>query len=275
MDKIYIDGLEVFARHGLFEAEKILGQKFVISAVLYTDTKAAGLSGDLTKSIHYGDVSRMITDFASRETFDLIETLAERLAQYLLLYVENLKEVTLRVDKPWAPIGLPLRTVGIEIHRKWHEAYISIGSNMGDRKAYLKRGIESLEREELCRAVRASSFIETDPYGYKEQEKFLNGCIKVETLFSPRELLETLGRIEASADRVRKIHWGPRTLDMDIIFYDDEIVDEESLKIPHIEANLREFVLLPLCELAPYKIHPIYKKTVKELYQDLIKEKES
>ncbi|HEY9575328.1 MAG TPA: 2-amino-4-hydroxy-6-hydroxymethyldihydropteridine diphosphokinase [Lachnospiraceae bacterium] len=275
MDKIYIDRLEIFANHGVFPEENVLGQKFVISAILHTDTRDAGISGDLSKSIHYGEVSQMITEFVMKETFALIETLAEKLAEYLLLNVKNLREVTIRVDKPWAPIHLPLKTVGVEIHRKWHRAYLSIGSNMGDKKAYLDYGIAELKKDKRCKVSAVSSFIETEPYGYLNQERFLNACLEVKTLLQPKELLHLLNKIEAAADRVRDIHWGPRTLDMDIIFYDEEIVDEKELKIPHAEAHLRGFVLLPLLELAPYKKHPVYQKTVTELYQTLLKEKES
>ena len=114
MDQIIIDGLEIFANHGVFPEENRLGQKFVISAVLYADTRMAGKSDDLEKSIHYGEVSQTITEVVQGHTFQLIETVVEKLAEELLLSYPLLKGVRLRIEKPWAPVGLPLRTVGVD-----------------------------------------------------------------------------------------------------------------------------------------------------------------
>ena len=116
---------------------------------------------------------------------------------------------------------------------------------------------------------RVSSFLSTAPYGGVEQDDFLNGCMQIRTLLTPRELLETLQGIEREAGRERKIHWGPRTLDLDIIFYDREVVDEEDLQIPHIEMQKRDFVLLPLREIAPHLRHPVTGKTVSEMAEEL------
>ena len=117
MDKIEIRNLEIFANHGVFPEENVLGQKFVVSATLYTDTRKAGLSDELTASIHYGEVSHMITKFAKEHTYKLLEALAENLCQMLLHELPLLKKITLRVEKPWAPVGLPLDTVAVEITR--------------------------------------------------------------------------------------------------------------------------------------------------------------
>ena len=134
MDQIQIKNLEVFAKHGVFPEENVLGQKFVISAVLYTATREAGKTDDLTKSIHYGEISHWIKRFLEEHTYQLLETAAERLAEELLLQTERLERVRLQLQKPWAPIGLHLETVSVEIERGWHTAYIALGSNMGDKK---------------------------------------------------------------------------------------------------------------------------------------------
>ena len=222
MDKIIIDNLEIFANHGVFPEENENGQVFYMSAVLYTDTRRAGMTDDLEASIDYGMVSHMITDFVQGYTFKLIETVVELLAEKLLREIPLLKKVTLRLDKPQAPVGLPFESVAVEITRSWHTAYIALGSNMGDRERYLNDAVESLREHPQCRVKKVSSFIETEPYGYTDQEKFMNGCICIETLLPPEELLETLHEVEADADRKRDIRWGPRTLDLDIIFYDNE-----------------------------------------------------
>lgn len=265
MDKIKITDLEIFARHGVFPEEQKLGQKFLVSAILYTDTRKAGNTDDLTASIHYGEVSHFINDFLTKHTFQLLERAAEALAEALLLHTEHLKKVTIEIKKPWAPIGLPLQTASVEITRSWHTAYIALGSNLGDKKAYLDNAIQALNAAFGCRVTDISSYLETAPYGMVEQDPFLNACLRLETLLTPSELLEELHRIEAEAGRERLIHWGPRTLDLDIIFYDDLICSDKNLCIPHVDMHNRPFVLEPLHEIAPYYHHPATGKTVHEM----------
>ena len=269
MDKIHIKNLEVFARHGVFPEENALGQKFVVSAVLYTSTREAGRADDLAKSIHYGEVSRFITEFMEQNTFQLLETAAERLAEELLLNTERLEKIRLEIKKPWAPVGLPLETVSVEIERGWHTAYIALGSNLGDKEANLRLGVEGLRSIRGCRVEAVSDFLVTAPYGGVEQDDFLNGAMKIRTLLTPHELLERLHEIEQEAKRERVVRWGPRTLDLDILLYDDLILDEEDLHIPHIEMYKRDFVLKPLCQIAPYARHPVYNRTAAELLADL------
>lgn len=269
MDKIHIKNLEVFARHGVFPEENALGQKFVVSAVLYTSTREAGRADDLAKSIHYGEVSRFITEFMEQNTFQLLETAAERLAEELLLNTERLEKIRLEIKKPWAPVGLPLETVSVEIERGWHTAYIALGSNLGDKEANLRLGVEGLRSIRGCRVEAVSDFLVTAPYGGVEQDDFLNGAMKIRTLLTPHELLERLHEIEQEAKRERVVRWGPRTLDLDILLYDDLILDEEELHIPHIEMYKRDFVLKPLCQIAPYARHPVYNRTAAELLADL------
>ncbi len=268
-DRISIKNLEVFAHHGVFPEENKLGQKFLVSAVLYTDTRRAGISDDLTQSIHYGIVSQQITDFLQNHTYQLIETAAEQLARELLLCTERLQAVTIELKKPWAPVGLPLETVSVTITRGWHTAFLGLGSNMGDKQAYLDNAVKALAKTPGCDVLRVSDYLCTKPYGGVEQDDFLNACLSLRTLLSPHELLERLHEIEQDAKRERLIHWGPRTLDLDILLYDDLIMDSEDLIIPHVEMHLREFVLKPLSQIAPWKRHPILGQTVSQLLQNL------
>ncbi len=269
MDKIKIRNLEVFANHGIFPEENTLGQKFVISLTLYTDTRPAGKADDLLQSIHYGEVSQYAADFMKNHTYKLIETAAEKLAEGLLLDTPNLQAVTVELKKPWAPVGLPLDMVSVEITRSWHTAYIALGANMGEEKKYLDEAVKALDETEGCRVMKVADYIRTKPYGGVEQEDFLNSALKLETLLTPEELLEELHRIEAAAGRERIIRWGPRTLDLDIIFYDDLIMDTEDLHIPHVEMHLRDFVLIPMNQIAPYMRHPVLNKTVAQLRGEL------
>ena len=117
LDKIAIEGLEVFANHGVFPEENKLGQKFVVSVTLYTDTRRAGETDDLSASIHYGEAAHAIDEFMRVHTFKLIETAAESVAAMLLDRYPGAYGVRVKLEKPWAPVGLPLRTVSVEIER--------------------------------------------------------------------------------------------------------------------------------------------------------------
>lgn len=269
MDKITIEKLEVFGNHGVFKEENILGQKFVVSLNLYTDTRKAGLTDNLECSINYGEVSNLVEEFFQNYTFKLIEKVAEELAQKLLLAYSLLEKVDVKIAKPWAPIAIPVENVSVEITRAWHKAYVALGSNMGDKKAYLDEAVKKLSEHELCQVNAVADYIETEPYGGVEQDSFLNSALELKTLLMPDELLEFLNKIEAEADRERTIHWGPRTLDLDILFYDNEIIDTEKLHIPHIDLQNRDFVLRPMVQLAPYLRHPVLNRTISQLLENL------
>lgn len=269
MDKITIQNLQVFANHGVYPEETKLGQKFLVSAELYTDIRTAGRSDDLDNSTNYGVVCQEITRYMKENTFKLIESVAERLAEHLLLTYPLVRGISLEIKKPWAPVGLPLDTVSVKIERSWHKAYVAFGSNMGDKRAHIESGIQVLKDEPAIRLGKISDMIVTEPYGGVEQDDFLNGCLELETLLTPQELLEVLQKAEQKEQRERLIHWGPRTLDMDLLFYDDEILEEPELIVPHPEIQKRTFVLEPLAQIAPCKMHPVCKKRVKELLEEL------
>ena len=269
MDQIIIENMEVFGYHGVFEEEAFLGQKFIISAHLYLDTRPAGKTDDLTKSLDYGEVCQFIKKLVETERYMLIERLAEEIASQLLLTFEQLQRVGITVKKPWAPVRIPLDTVAVQIERGWHTAYLSIGSNMGDKEGYLDFAIDRLNALEDTKVTAVSDYIETEPYGGVEQDDFLNGALEIQTLKTPEELLETTMDIEREAHRERIVHWGPRTLDIDILFYDDVIMHTQKLTVPHIEIPKRAFVLEPLMSIAPYYIHPVLHRSVMELFREL------
>lgn len=268
-DQIKITDLEVFANHGVFPEENKLGQKFLISAVLYTDTRKAGKTDDLTASIHYGEVSAFITKYMKEHTYQLLERVAETLAEEMLKSISGLYKIDLEIKKPWAPVGLPLKTVSVKISREWHTTYIALGSNIGDSETYLNEAVEKIGQIPTCTVEKVSSYLVTKPYGVTDQPDFLNACLKMRTLLYPEELLKELNRIEKEAGRERIIHWGPRTLDLDILLYDDIVLEEDDLCIPHVEMHKRSFVLEPLAEIAPYKRHPVYGKTVREMLEEI------
>ena len=122
---------------------------------------------------------------------------------------------------------------------------------------------------ETIREIKVSEIIETEPYGYTDQDKFLNAAIGFETLLTPEALLSVCHEIEKKGNRERKIHWGPRTIDLDILLYGDCVMHTETLTIPHSEMHKRQFVLEPLSEIAPYVKHPVLGKSVSMLLEDL------
>lgn len=271
MDRIKINNLEVFAYHGVLKEENSLGQKFLVSAELGTDITEAAQEDDILKSINYASVCKSIEAFLKKHTYKLIETTAERLAEHLLKTYDRIDTIQIEIKKPWAPILMTLDTVSVSIQRKWHKVYLGIGSNLGDKEANLKEAIRLLNEDEVTKVLRVSSFIETKPVGGVEQEDFLNGALLIRTLKSPMELLGLIARIEKALKRERIIHWGPRTIDLDILFYDDKIIQTKELTIPHPELTNRLFVLEPMSEIAPWLKHPVLGETVLSLKNNISK----
>lgn len=269
MDCIKIKKLEVFAKHGAIPEENVLGQKFLISVGLFCSVRKAGQTDDLEQSVSYADVSAFIKKRAEENTFRLIERLAEYLAQEILLHFPMVQKIDIEVEKPWAPVLLPLETVAVSITREWHRVYLSLGSNMGDRRAHLDLAVERLRQDPQTCVEEISTYIETAPVGGVEQEDFLNAAVYIRTLRSPEELLALIREIETEQKRERKIHWGPRTIDLDILLYDDAVIQTKDLRIPHIEMANRMFVLEPMCEIAPYACHPLTGGTMLQLRQQL------
>jgi len=145
--------------------------------------------------------------------------------------------------------------------------FIAIGSNLGDKISNCRRAIDEIAG--FCEIVKVSSLYETEPVGNEDQPNFINSVAEIRTDLSPHELLTHLNRIEEKLGRVRSEKWGPRTIDLDIIFYGDQIIKDDNLIIPHPRAHLRRFVLEPICEIAPEFIHSEIKISVFELLKNL------
>ena len=147
-------------------------------------------------------------------------------------------------------------------------AYIGIGSNLGDREENCKKAIEFLIDSGI-RVLKRSSGIKTEPWGLKGQPKFVNMAIKIQTGLTPKDLLKLLKNIETKLGRTPGPRWGPRVIDLDILFYDDIVMRTAELEIPHPGISEREFVLKPLAAIAPDKIHPVLKKSISALLNDI------
>jgi 2-amino-4-hydroxy-6-hydroxymethyldihydropteridine diphosphokinase len=133
----------------------------------------------------------------------------------------------------------------------WKQAFLGLGSNMGDREALLVQAVNMLHQTPGIRVVQSSAIYETDPVGYTEQDAFFNIVVEIETVLSPADLLACTQAIEHELGRVRTIRWGPRTLDIDILLYDQMYIREGELQVPHPRMGERAFVLIPLADIAP------------------------
>ncbi|MDY3001688.1 MAG: 2-amino-4-hydroxy-6-hydroxymethyldihydropteridine diphosphokinase [Romboutsia timonensis] len=269
MDKIHIKDLEIIGFHGAIPEEKVLGQKFVLSFELDVDLRQAGKNDDLTKTVHYGELAQKVEEEFTKTSYDLIEKAAEEICEFVLLNYPLVKKVKLLLKKPWAPTRKHVEYVAVEIERKWNKVYIAAGSNLGNKEETLKEAIYKIDKRKDCVVTKVSNFYTTDPVGYEDQDQFVNCVFEIDTLQTPSELMDTLLEVEKDFKRERIIRWGPRTLDLDIIFYNDIISYDEHILIPHPRAHERQFVMKPMCDINPYYVHPIYRKRVMDISSEL------
>lgn len=148
-------------------------------------------------------------------------------------------------------------------------AYIALGSNLGDKEKNLRRALLLLTQQGV-EVVRVSSFLSTEPYGVTDQPQFLNAVACVRTSLAPLALLDVLLATELAMGRVRLRRWGERNIDLDLLLYEDVVLDTPRLRLPHPDMQNRDFVLLPLAEIAPELKHPTLQKTIWELKENLM-----
>ncbi|MBU4259294.1 MAG: 2-amino-4-hydroxy-6-hydroxymethyldihydropteridine diphosphokinase [Proteobacteria bacterium] len=153
-----------------------------------------------------------------------------------------------------------------------HTAYISIGSNIGDKLLNCQKGISALTKSGRSVIIGQSNFYKTEPADYTDQDWFVNSAVKIETTLDPFQLLYELKIIEKHAGRTEDpIRYGPRILDLDVIFYDDIVINSSKLIIPHPEMHKRRFVLKPICDIDSKLVHPVLKMDMQYLLDNLIK----
>ncbi|MCQ2493223.1 MAG: 2-amino-4-hydroxy-6-hydroxymethyldihydropteridine diphosphokinase [Lachnospiraceae bacterium] len=267
---IKIRELNVYANHGVYAEETEKGQDFFINAdlYLYADEQDV-LSDELDETVNYAELCSFITDYMKANTCKLLERISELLCIEILTRYDRVESVRLEIRKPDAPIGLPFESVSVERKLSWHTAYLSLGSNMGEKQKFIDDAIEALKKQNHTKVAAVSDMLITKPYGPVEQDDFINCAVEIKTLLSPVKLLDFLHETEQAADRKREIHWGPRTLDMDIVFYDEEVISTTNLIVPHVDMHNRFFVLKPMSQIAGFYRHPILGKTVQQMLNEL------
>ncbi|QCE34849.1 2-amino-4-hydroxy-6-hydroxymethyldihydropteridine diphosphokinase [Acetobacteraceae bacterium] len=274
---VQIRDLKIMAKHGILPHEKHQAQPFLISLDLsITPSEWLDATGEdrLSQTICYATLCEFSENFVQNHCFDLIETLSQKLADALLQTFKNLNHVHVTVKKPFAPINSPFENA--QNHKNVQVTYdaskiypigIALGSNLGERENFLKAAIEGLDLLEGVEVLQTSSILETLPWGETNQGNFLNQCLLAKTTRDPFRLLKELKKLEREIGRVPSKKWGPRQIDLDLIFYADFHISHKSLNLPHPYAHERDFVLKPFLEINPNL--KIGAKTVQEWLEAL------
>jgi len=150
-----------------------------------------------------------------------------------------------------------------------HIAYIGFGSNLDDKIGYCEKAIAAILDLDNHKLLAKSSFYKTEPLGYPDQDWFINGVIQIESDLEPYHLFYALKEIESRLGRTNTVRWGPREIDLDLLIYEDWVIQTVDLQIPHPRIQERQFVLIPLAEIDPHLIHPILHKTIRELLKEI------
>jgi dihydroneopterin aldolase/2-amino-4-hydroxy-6-hydroxymethyldihydropteridine diphosphokinase len=259
MDRILVGDLRVLCVIGALPHEREAAQPLRIDLSVGVDLADAGRSDELDDTVNYGLLAERVTEMAVASKYVLLERLAEEIAEIVLSF-DRVDDVEVTVTKLRPPVPNDLATTAVRIARshahaapdpgRGHTAIVALGSNLGDREAHLR-----LALEQLGQVTAVSDVYETEPIGGPdEQGAYLNMVAVVATPLDPFAFLRRCQRIEALARRVRLVHWGPRTLDVDVLFFDDVIVESPELSLPHPRVHERRFVLAPLSDVAPERV---------------------
>ena len=254
--------MEFEGHTGCFDFEKKDGQKFIVSLDLFVDRIRGCYTDNLADTVDYSKIYEVTKETVTGDDGNLIERLAQKIADAVLEADKRILKVRVNVSKPEAPVKGIFDTMEVTIERNREEfVIVSLGSNMGDREANILAAEKALQVIDGNEGFKFASIYETEPVGLEDQPYFLNTCIGFYTDIEPFELLDKIHVIENDLLRTREVHWGPRTIDIDIIFYGDRVIMKPELTIPHPRWNVRSFVTVPLREIKDVDIdHPDDKK---------------
>lgn len=264
---INIQGLEVHANHGVFAAEKELGQRFYINATLHLDFQKSLNSDDLNNTVHYGFVGEKIIEFFKINRCDLIETITHKLVVMLFEEYKLINRIELEVVKPWAPLSFSFDNVSTKIDEIRETVYIALGGNIGKSEHLFRQAIETISNFDGVYKVIESKQYTSKAFGNTDQADFLNMAIAIETNLHPQILLTKLQSLEIKLGRERHEHWGPRTIDLDIILYGNQIISDNNLLVPHRYMTKRDFVLKPLLDINQYLVDPRSNTPLIDIYE--------
>ena len=250
-DRVSVSNLCLHGFHGVYPEERRLGQKFFVDIDCRLDVTACTQDDNYSKAVCYSTLCDLAVEISAAGPYTLIETLGARIAEAVLTRFEPVDEVRVRVRKPSAPIAAALDHVEIEImRRRQRRVAFSLGSNIGDKQNNLRTALAWMETLEGTVVDRISHFYKTAPWGETEQDWFLNACVTGWTTAAPLKLLQDLKRIELTLGRVPNRRWGPRVIDIDILYIDTLEMQTPLLTLPHPDMFNRAFVLIPLAEIA-------------------------
>lgn len=251
-DRIELRGLRGRGHHGWFDFETEQGQDFVVDLVLHTDHTAAAASDHLDDTVDYGSLAQAVVAVIEGEPVKLIETLADRIATLCLLD-DRVGAVHVSVHKPQAPVIVAFDDVIVSVSRSRSalRAVVALGSNLGDRLSHLQSAVDALDAEPGVYVELVGPVVQTAPVGGPEQPDYLNSVAVLNTVLGPSALLSACHRAESARGRERTQHWGPRTLDVDLLMLGELTSPGPAVELPHPRAHERAFVLVPWAQLAP------------------------
>jgi dihydroneopterin aldolase/2-amino-4-hydroxy-6-hydroxymethyldihydropteridine diphosphokinase len=264
MFKIYIKDLKLYGYHGVNPEEKSSGQDFLfnIKIKFAEDALVLGKSfkDSIEETVNYSEIISLVKKINSKKKYDLLEALAGDIAREILSFSPLILKTCVKVEKINPPINEDIGSVGVKcslenkVSSGYTRFYLSIGSNTGDRQENLRNAVEALRQNKNLEVLKVSSIYETEPMYVKQQEPFYNIALEgiAESGYGPFEMLGFLKSIEYSLGRkTGGPRFGPRIIDLDLLCFGQQKIISDILVLPHPKINERNFVLVPLAEIAP------------------------
>lgn len=253
--RIALTGVAARGHHGVLDHEKRDGQEFLVDVVMEVDLTTAADRDDLAATVSYAEVAADVVAVVQGPAFDLIETVAGRIAD-LVLARPLVEAVEVTVHKPEAPVGVPFTDVSVQLRRERDvPVVIALGANLDEPERTLRAAVRRMRRIRGLRELRLSPLYRSAPVGGPAQDDYVNGVAVGRTRLAPQTLLSALHAVEAAFGRTREVRWGPRTLDLDLVQYGtpgtpaEVVSDDPQLTLPHPRAAERAFVLQPWADV--------------------------